>query len=299
MGARLGSTTVTLPPSAPPATRRRPAPVLAHVQRAEHLTPGLVRVVLGGPGLAPFEPDARADSYVKLMFLPAGPRPLTPDGRVDIETVRAALPHGMTPRLRAYTVRRFDPTALELTLDVVVHGTEGLAGPWAASLRGGEEILVVGPGGGWSPDPTADHHLLVGDASALPAIAVTLERLPADARGWAIVEVEGPEHELPLTAPAGVEVRWVHARHGAPGRALVDATLDLPWPTGRVTAFVHGEAGAVRDVRRYLRLERGLPRTDLSASGYWRVGVDDEGWRSTKRDWVTEIEQQEQAAGLP
>ncbi|CAM5790417.1 siderophore-interacting protein [Cellulomonas persica] len=290
---------MTLPSSATPTPRGRPAPVLTHVLRAERLTPGLVRVVLGGPGLMPFVPDERADSYVKLMFLPAGPRPLSADGRVDIEAVKAALPDGVAPRLRAYTVRRFDRAALELTLDVVVHGTEGLAGPWAARVRGGEEALVVGPGGGWSPAPDVDHHLLVGDASALPAIAVALERLPADARGWALVEVQGPEHELPLTAPPGLEVRWVHASPAAPGRRLVAATLDLPWPAGRVGAFVHGEAGAVRDVRRYLRLERGLPRTDLSASGYWRVGVDDEGWRSTKREWTTAIEQQEQAAGLP
>lgn len=294
---------MTLPPSTPPArprdARRRPAPVLAHVQRTERLTPNLVRVVLGGPGLAPFTPDEHADSYVKLLFLPAGPRPLGPDGRLDLEAVQAALPPDLTPRLRAYTVRRFDAAALELTLDVVVHGDEGLAGPWAASLTGGEEALVQGPGGGWSPSPDVDHHLLVGDASALPAIAVGLERLGPDARGWAFVEVDGPHDELPLVAPDGVDIRWVHADHAAPGRRLVEAVRALAWPDGRVGAFVHGEAGTVRDIRRYLRVERAIARADLSASGYWRLGVDDEGWRRTKRDWTSEIEQSEQAAHLP
>ncbi|WP_236123131.1 siderophore-interacting protein [Cellulomonas palmilytica] len=278
--------------------RRRPHPVLAHVLRAERLTPGLVRVVLGGRTMAPFVADAHADSYVKLLFLPPGERPLTADGRVDLDAVRAALPAGVAPRLRAYTVRRFDADALELTVDVVVHGDEGVAGPWAARLVGGEEILVSGPGGAWSPATDVDHHLLVGDASALPAIAVALERMPDDARGVAVVEVDGPHDELALTAPAGVELRWVHADHASPGRRLVETVLALPWPDGRVGAFVHGEAGAVKEVRRYLRLERGVAREDLSASGYWRLGVDDEGWRRTKRGWVAQVEQTEQAAGL-
>jgi NADPH-dependent ferric siderophore reductase len=281
-----------------PEPRKRPGPVLAHVLRTERLTPGLVRLVLGGPGMAAFEPHPHTDSYVKLMFVPAGERPLSEDGRVDVAALRATLPEGVVPRLRAYTVRSYDEVEHELTLDVVVHGDEGVAGPWAAAATGGEEILVQGPGGAWTPADDVDHHLLVGDASALPAIAVALERLPADARGWAFIEVEGTEHELPLVAPAGVEVRWVHADHTVPGRRLVDATLALPWPAGRVGAFVHGEAAAVKEIRRYLRLERGLPRADLSASGYWRLGVDDEGWRSTKREWNSRIEESEQVAGL-
>src|SRR6478735_4307572 len=278
--------------------RARTAPAIGHVLRASHLTPSLVRVVVGGPGLAAFVPSPHADSYVKLVFLPAGERPLLPDGRLDIDTVRAALPDDVAPRLRAYTVRAFDPVALELTLDVVVHGDAGLAGPWAAAAAGGEEVVVQGPGGAWSPSPEVDHHLLVGDASALPAIAVALERLPADARGLALIEVGSAADELALDAPAGVQVQWVHARAGAPGAALVDATVAWPWPADPVGVFVHGEAGAVRTLRTYLRVEHRVPRELLSISGYWRLGVDDEGWRAGKREWTQSIEQAEQAAGL-
>lgn len=280
------------------ATRTRPAPALGHVVRAERLTPGLVRIVVGGPGLAVFTPSPHADSYVKLMFLPAGERPLQDDGRLDIEAVRAALPEGVAPRLRAYTVRRFDREALELTLDLVVHGDSGLAGPWAAAATGGEEVVVMGPGGAWSPSDQVDHHLLAGDASALPAIAVALERLAPDARGTAIVEVESADDELALQAPASVTVQWVHGRHGAPGAALVDAVTAWPWPSGTVGVFVHGEAGSVRALRQYLRVERAVPRELMSISGYWRLGVDDEGWRQSKREWTQSIESAEQAAGL-
>ena len=70
----------------------------------------------------------------------------------------------------------------------------------------------------------------------------------------------------------------------------------LPWPDDDVHAFVHGEAGAVKELRRYLRLDRGLGLDRLSITGYWRLGVDDEGWRACKRAWNEAIEQEESVA---
>ncbi|WP_233571776.1 siderophore-interacting protein [Cellulomonas triticagri] len=299
---------MTLDPAAPPAPRRKGATGLrATVLRTERLTPEMVRIILGGPGLGGYEPSPHADSYVKVVLAPEiGATPsgadalaawTTPDGRVDLESARAALPPEHQPRMRTYTVRAWDDLELTLTLDFVVHGDAGLAGPWAASAAPGDEIVVVGPGGGYSPDPAADHHLLVGDASALPAVAVALERLGDTARGTVVLEVAGPEEEQPLTVPDGVTVHWVHTA-GAPGARLVETVLALPWPDGRVQAFVHGEAGAVRDLRRYLRVERGMTKDDLSISGYWRLGDADEGWRAGKRDWLRGIEDAEAAAGL-
>ena len=58
-------------------------------------------------------------------------------------------------------------------------------------------------------------------------------------------------------------------------------------------AFVHGEADMVRAVRRHLRLERGVPRERLSASGYWRRGRTDEGWRAEKKEWNAAVEADE------
>ena len=64
---------------------------------------------------------------------------------------------------------------------------------------------------------------------------------------------------------------------------------------GDVHAFVHGEADMVRAVRRYLRVERGVPRERLSASGYWRRGRTDEGWRAEKKEWNAAVEADEGA----
>ncbi|MEV4494004.1 siderophore-interacting protein [Micromonospora coxensis] len=262
----------------------------ARVVRTERPTPHLVRVVLGGEELAGLPVGQYTDHYVKLLFPPDG---VTYPHPVDLATIKREYPAEQWPRLRAYTVRAWDPTAGELTLDVVHHGDEGLAGPWAARLRPGDEVLFTGPGGAYAPDPTADWHLLVGDESALPAIGAALERLPLDAPAVVLVEVAGPADEQPLPSPGAVELTWLHRGDRPVGAALVEAVRALDFPPGRVHAFVHGEATFVKDLRRLLRVERGVPRDDLSISGYWRRGMNDEGWRSTKPDWNRQVEAEE------
>ncbi len=279
-----------------PESRRRRTAMAATVLRTERLSASLVRVVVGGPGLDSFEPSPCADSYVKAVFVHEDaprPFPLTDDGRVDLETVAESLPREHAPRMRSYTVRAFDEATRELTLDFVVHGAAGIAGPWAASAQPGDELLLVGPGGGYEPDAAAGRHLLAGDLSAVPAIAVALERLPDDAVGHAVVEVHDARDEVDLPRPSGIELTWIHQGDHRPGALLVDAVRSLPWPDDDVQGFVHGEAAAVRDIRRYLRIERGLGLDRLSVSGYWRLGHDDEGWRSSKREWNAAIEQSE------
>ncbi|MGP3927546.1 siderophore-interacting protein [Streptomyces sp. 8N616] len=271
----------------------RKAPKLnrARVVRTQQLTPHMVRVVLGGEGLTGFGAGEYTDHYVKLLFPIEGvayPEPF------DIEAVRRDLPRDQWPRMRTYTVRSWDPEARELALDFVVHGDEGVAGPWAASVKPGEEIFFSGPGGGYAPDPAADWHLLVGDESALPAIAAALERIPAGSQVRAFVEVAGPEEQQELAVPPGAEVVWLF-RGGAPvGEALVAAVRALDFPQGEVQAFVHGEAGFVKEIRRLLRVEREVPRERLSISGYWRRGHDEDGWQASKREWNQQVEAEQE-----
>ncbi|GGQ16102.1 siderophore-interacting protein [Streptosporangium pseudovulgare] len=260
------------------------------VVRVERLTPHMIRVVLGGDGLAGFEAGEFTDHYVKLLFPPAGvsyPEPF------DLAAVQRDLPREQWPTTRTYTVRAWDPVARELTLDFVHHGDSGLAGPWAARVRPGDEIHFLGPGGAYAPDPEAGWHLMAGDESALPAIAAALERLPATARAHVFLEVAGPEEEQPLNHPADTEIVWLHRGDAPVGEALVAAVRALDFPEGEPHVFVHGEAGFVRDLRRHLRAERGLPLSRLSISGYWRAGRDDESWRATKKEWNRRIEEEE------
>ncbi|MEU1657820.1 siderophore-interacting protein [Streptomyces griseofuscus] len=269
---------------------RKPRKVhTAQVVRTERLSPHMQRVVLGGDELAGFAADTYTDHYVKLLFGPPGvnyPEPF------DLERIRAEFPREQWPVTRTYTVRDWDAEHRELTLDFVIHGDEGLAGPWALRARPGESLRFTGPGGAYAPDPDADWHLLVGDESALPAIARALETLPADARAHAFVEVAGPEEEQKIDSVA--EIVWLHRGDRPVGAALLEAVRALEFPEGRLHAFVHGEAGFVKELRRMLRVDLRIPREDLSISGYWRLGHNEDGWQASKREWNARIEAEQE-----
>jgi NADPH-dependent ferric siderophore reductase len=263
----------------------------ARVVRTERLTPHMVRVVLAGelPGFAMGE---CTDHYVKLQFPPAGaagyPEPFDP------QRIRAQSPREEWPRTRTYTVRHWDPRAREVTVDFVVHGDEGIAGPWAAAAKPGDQLYFVGPGGGYAPDERADWHLLAGDESALPAIAAALEAIPDGVPAEVFLEVAGAEEELKLDVPDGAVLRWLHRGTRPVGAALVEAVRALVFRPGVPQVFVHGEAHFVKDLRRHLRLERGLDRDQLSISGYWRTGADEDAWQAGKREWNQQVEAEQE-----
>ncbi|MFB7593498.1 siderophore-interacting protein [Streptomyces sp. NPDC056160] len=263
----------------------------ARVVRTERLTPHMQRVVLGGEGLADLPVGTCTDHYVKLLFPAAG---VTYPEPFDMQRIREEFPPEQWPVTRTYTVRAWDPEHRELTLDFVVHGDEGLAGPWSLLVRPGETVRFMGPGGAYAPDPSADWHLLAGDESALPAIARSLEALPRGATAHAFVEVSGPEEEQKIDSD--VEVVWLHRGDRPVGAALVEAVRTLEFPAGRVHAFVHGEAGFVKELRRLLRVEHAIPREDLSISGYWRLGHNEDGWQASKREWNARIEAEQEGA---
>lgn len=263
------------------------------VVRTEPVMSHMVRVVLGGNGFDTFTPSEFTDSYVKLVFVAedidvaALPHPLTLDSFAD-------LPATKQPWVRTITVRRADPIARELTVDIAVHGEHGVAGPWAATAQPGQPMYVMGPSGAYAPDPAADWHLMAGDETALPAISVALEALPANAIGQVFIEVAEPEDEVPLTAPEGVQINWIlrggradlvgqdRAGDHAP---LVEAVKTAFWMPGQVDAFVHGEAQAVmHNLRPYIRKERGVDAKWASISGYWRRGRTEETFRQWKKE---------------
>ncbi|MEH0974252.1 siderophore-interacting protein [Micromonospora sp. CPCC 205546] len=265
----------------------------ARVLRTGRPTPHLVRLVLGGEDLVGLPVGEFTDHYIKIVFPAPGTRY---PSLTDLNALRRDLPREQWPRLRAYTVRAWDAAAGEMTVDIVHHGDVGVGGPWAAALRPGDPVHFVGPGGAYAPSPDADWHLLVGDESALPAIAAALERLPAGAPAAVFVEVADRADEQPLASPGAVRLTWLHRGDRPVGEALVEAVRALEFPPGDVHAFVHGEATFVKELRRLLRVERGVSRERLSISGYWRRGLDDEGWRASKPDWNRQVEAEESTA---
>ena len=258
------------------------------------MTPHLIRVVLGGDGYDTFTPNEFTDAYVKLVFVNDGvdvgvlPQPLTLDSFNE-------LPAEQRPTVRTYTVRRVDAERREISIDFVVHGAHGIAGPWAEAATPGQPAYLMGPSGAYAPDPAADWHLLAGDEAAVPAIGAALEALPDNAIGKVFIEVAGPEDEIALRAPAGVEVRWIYrggradlAPEDAAGdnAPLIAAVKEAEWLPGQVQVFIHGEAQTVmHNLRPYIRKERGVDaKWAASISGYWRRGRTEETFRQWKRE---------------
>jgi NADPH-dependent ferric siderophore reductase len=259
----------------------------AEVARTEWIAPSMVRVVLVGSDLATIPELDFTDHYVKMLFPPEGADYGWP---FDPDALRETLPREHQPVTRTYTIRSFDRASGELAIDFVVHGDEGVAGPWAAAAAPGDQIGFFGPGGAYAPDPAADVHLYVGDEAALPAIAAALERLPEDAVSKVFLEVAAAEEHQPLPGGPASEVTWVHRGDEPYGLALSRAVRAAGLPAGELDVFVHGNAEVVRDLRRWLFVDHQVDRSRVSISGYWRPGQTEDRWQASKRDFVAEME---------
>lgn len=243
------------------------------------LTPGLVRVTLSGDEFDDFADRIETDKYAKLFFPPAD-SPLEPP--YDLAALRDEVPFDQLPTVRTYTIRRVDPGRRTVDIDFVVHGDAGVAGPWAATAGPGDRLTMSSPGGGYLADGEADHHVLIGDESAFPAITAALEVLPETAHVTVVLEARSIEHRVALPTAATATLEWVDEDHEAPGARLVDTVERLEWPAGRVQVFAHGERGAMKALRPLL-IERGVARADLSLSAYWAYGRSEDTFQSEKR----------------
>ena len=243
------------------------------VLRTERLTPRMARVTLGGEELAGF-PAHGPDQRIKMFFPVNGQsRPQCPGrppagrcghlgspDRSSAPTPCAGTtgPPASWTSISCCTVR---------TGRRVVGGGRGAG--WGAGAAPGDWVGVSEPGGRYLPD--ADEHLVIGDESALPAIATVLEALPAGVATEVFVEVADPGEEQPLPSPAAARVHWLHRDGHAPGAALDTAVRAAEWRAGGCQAWVSAESATVRGIRAFLLDERGLSRRQVYATGYWRA----------------------------
>jgi NADPH-dependent ferric siderophore reductase len=275
-------------PAATTATKKSRPQINLTVVRREELSPHMVRIIAGGDGFADYVDTDFVDRYVKIVFPQPGVEYAMP---LDLWSIRETMPREQWPFTRTYTVRWVDTVARELAIDFVIHGDEGLAGPWAAAARPGDTMTFTGPGGAYNPAPDADWYLFAGDEAALPAIAASLESLPREARGLAFLEVDGDADIQPIAAPDGVQVTWLQRNGASVGtsRLLVSAVADAEWPAGRVDVFAHGERGYMKALRDVLFVQRGLERKQVSLSGYWAMGRVEDDFQAEKKLPVGQI----------
>ncbi|MBU2963089.1 siderophore-interacting protein [Citreicella sp. C3M06] len=214
------------------------------VTRAERLTPKMIRLALSGPELQGFVSGA-PDDHFKLFV---------PDA--SGESVG-----------RDYTPRHYD--GQELIVDVYDH-PGGPAADWSRAVKVGDTAHIGGPRGSVIIDGDIAHWLLIGDETAIPAIARRLEELPGGS-ATVIIAVEGPTEEQPLVSKAALEVTWVHraaAESADPASLLAALPATLP---ARSFAWIAAEGGVARALREAL-LAQGHPLQWLKAAGYWVRG---------------------------
>ncbi len=269
------SAAATQAPARPP----RPQAVLT-VTAVEEVTPNLIRITAGGEGFAALTLNECTDKYVKILF--ADPRHgLVPP--YDLARLREVAPEKL-PRNRTYTLRHVDAEAETVTIDFVVHGDEGIAGPWARAARPGDTLTMSGAGGKYSPVADAPWHLLVADHTAVPAVSSAIEAMPDEATGVLIASVEHEaDRELPDT-PAGLDIIWVSS-----DEELLSVLGGLDWPHGTPQVFAHGERETIKAVRRILK-DRGVPRESLSISAYWARGRAEDQFQAEKREPIGRID---------
>ena len=232
------------------------------VLRVVDLTPRMRRITVGGPELAGFI-SLGTDDHVKVFF------PQNATEQAALETmVLGTKDNGPMPAMRDYTPRRYDLESGELDLDFVLHG-DGPAATWAAQAAPGQFLNIGGPRGSMVVPDIFDSYLLIGDETALPAIARRLEGLAANRRARVVIEVENAGEQQLLQSPAQVEVTWV--RRDAPEQDLLRTIEQLNIPEGSLYAWVATEAALSRKIRKVLLGSHGLNEEFLKAVGYWKL----------------------------
>ncbi|ODU06957.1 MAG: hypothetical protein ABS81_03070 [Pseudonocardia sp. SCN 72-86] len=264
----------------------------ATVRRTARVTPGMIRVTLGGDELTDYDAKGLADDYCRVLFPHPGERepviPVEVDGAEQVPQGAVAAP------VRNYTIRRHDRVDGEVDIDFVVHAG-GVGATWAREAVVGDSVALTPAHGTYQPPADAGWEVLVGDATALPAMGRIVEELPAGRRAVVVGIVEGPAEEQLWHSRGDVEVRWLHeASADKLAAALTAAVRDVALPEGTGYVWVAGEAAATRAARKYLRHELGLPGAQYSTLGYWRF--DDEAWERRYKEVATQVDERLAAA---
>lgn len=224
------------------------------------VTPHLTRISLTGD-FTGFQ-SLGFDDHIKLFF----PDPDT--GMLTLPNLGMPPGHGPKPVMRDYTPRRFDGKTLDI--EFALHEA-GPATDWAMTARVGDILNIGGPRGSTLIPLAFDSYLLIGDDTALPAIARRLEELPAGTKVWVVAEVDDQQDHVPFETKAEAKIHWVH-RQAAHPNSLNEAFKTFQAPQGDVHVWVACESSQAKLIRQQLIEDHGIDPKWIKASGYWRRG---------------------------
>jgi NADPH-dependent ferric siderophore reductase len=240
------------------------------VVSASDVTPHMRRVIFSCADVTPF---AGGDMHVRLLVPPQDRPPVWPGFRED---GRIAWPDGDNALLvRVYTIRAIDIDRGEIWIDFLQHPVSGISTPgadFARDARIGDRAALLGPGGGGLP--SAKSILLIGDESALPAIARIASEVPADTQMRAIIEVENEAEEQPLPTDGRIEINWLHRcdYHDRQDRLLLSKATDAIAGSDTETfVWAACEKDDIRAIRAVLKGRRH-DHKKMYVAWYWERG---------------------------
>ncbi|GFK18435.1 siderophore-interacting protein [Corynebacterium glutamicum] len=254
--------------------------MMAEVIKTERISPNFVRLTLAGlDGLKAWG----SDQWCRLFFTRQGQDVLalpTRTTEIGWYLQYLATPKARRPWVRAYTVRETRPDVGEVDIDFVIHENQDSMGPaakFALEAQPGDQLGFLDQGSAFTPDHPHDWTLLVGDETALPAIAGICRSLPETAEGIAIIEIPIAADRQEIVAPTGMDIRWIARDESSqvyekPGEIALKALMDATLPKGEVHAHVIGESALATGARRHLIQDRGISKRHVDFVGYWRHG---------------------------
>lgn len=233
----------------------------AQVLRRTEVSPGFVRLTLGGPDLADFV-SAGFDDHLKLILPHPGQE------RAALPTVQDGRPVMPEPRpvLRDYTPAHYDAARGELDIEVALHDA-GPASDWAAAAAVGDWVGVAGPRGSMVVPTAFAWHWLLGDETAVPAIVRRLAELPAEAAATVRIQVRNPADQRPLVTAAKLDLQWVDS--------LPEAAQALTIPEGDGYIWAAGEHADMAALRKVVLAKPGVNPKRMRIAAYWKKGVAD------------------------
>jgi len=235
--------------------------------------PQIARVTFTGPELEGFVSSGPAD-HIKVFF------PDASTGHLAAPTVTAdgiSRPETGVIISRYYTPLGFRANGndFELDVDFVLHGDGGPASAWAARAAVGDEVVIGGPRGSKLVPEGVTRLILIADETALPSASLWIDMLPTSVPISAIFEVadESVKSYFSAAQHDRMSAEWLYGT-GDAGQTEV-ALRALGQIDDTTFVFLAGESGMLIPLRRYLRRELGLPKSQVSIDGYWRRGVTD------------------------
>jgi len=234
----------------------------AKVLSTEQITPHLQRIVVGSDDFADIT-CAHIGNYVKVL--------IPQNGVADLNLKMACM--------RSYTIQHVNEQSGALTLDFVINMHQGPATHWAKIAQVGDELGIAGPGPKKLDNYQHSHYVLLGDLTSVNAIKGYVQTLPLFSKIDAFIHAPTKQDIIDLDTTRNIN--WIITNNA--DEAMLNAIKTIELTEQPPIVFMALEAGLVRKAKAVFSEHFNIPRCNIVSSGYWKKGVDSEGYKKQRQ----------------